>query len=146
MFSLSNKFSSSSRYSDTCSKLKGKILRLTTEIVTFSWYVTNNLALFFICGNSELIVVKIFNPPRMFYLGGILGWIKIRCKTATHEIYILCKLWVNSGVGISLSLVLVGWKLKSVTWRKVLRGWIFSLRRSLWLTGIKTCVADLRAI
>jgi len=43
------------------------------EYVTFSYYVTNNFALFSKCGNSEFRFVKMFNPPRMFYFGGILG-------------------------------------------------------------------------
>jgi len=51
-----------------------------TALLTFSYYVTNNFALFFTCGNSKLRVVKTFNPPRIFYFGGILGRIKIRCE------------------------------------------------------------------
>lgn len=75
---------------------------------------------------------------------------KIRCeifktsywKTATYGIYILCKLWVKSG--ISLLLVFVGWKHKSVIWRKVLLGWFYRLQRSLCLTSITTWVAELK--
>jgi hypothetical protein len=149
MFSLPHEFNCSKRHSDTCSELKETMLRLTSETelflaamceyVTLSLYVTNNFALFFTCWNSEPIVEKIFNSPRMFYFGGIFGWIKIHCevfktsywKIAKYEICILCKLWVKSGV--SLFIMLVGWKHKSVIWLKVILGWIFRLRRSLWL-------------